>query len=114
MRPLRMIAIAVLGVLGLCGLAGGLALVTDPSGARLRLTVDQLPAWPLLDDYTVPGIALIVLFGLLPLAAAGLLARRHRARVGGDGGHGAARWCSGRRDRWSSSGWPSRWCRRRS
>jgi hypothetical protein len=77
MRPLRVIAIAVLGVLGICGLASGLALVTDPSGARLRLTVDQLPAWPLLGDYTVPGVALMVLFGLLPLAVAGLLARRH-------------------------------------
>jgi hypothetical protein len=73
-----MIAIAVLGVLGLCGLATGLALVTDPTGARLRLTVDRLPAWPLLTDYTVPGIVMLALFGLLPLAAAGLLAKRHR------------------------------------
>ena len=48
-----------------------LALLTDPTGGRLGMTVDQLPAWPLLDDYLVPGIALIVLFGLLPIAAAG-------------------------------------------
>ena len=41
MRPLRVIASAVLGVLGICGLASGLALVTDLSGARLRLTVDR-------------------------------------------------------------------------
>jgi hypothetical protein len=77
MSPLRMTALCFLGVLGLCGLASGLALVSDPSGARLRLTVDQLPAWPLLGDYTVPGVALMVLFGLLPLAVAGLLARRY-------------------------------------
>ena len=77
MSPLRMTALCFLGVLGLCGLASGLALVSDPSGARLRLTVEQLPAWPLLGDYTVPGVALMVLFGLLPLAVAGLLARRH-------------------------------------
>ena len=47
------IASAVLGVLGSAAWRGGLALVTDPSGARLRLTVDLLPAW-LLGDY-VPG-----------------------------------------------------------
>jgi hypothetical protein len=77
-RPLRMITIAVLGVLALGGVAGGLALVTDPTGARLGLTVERLPAWPLLDDYLVPGIALIVLFGILPAVAAMLLVRRHR------------------------------------
>ena len=76
MRPLRMITLAVLGVLVLGGLAGGVALVTEPTGARLGLTVDQLPAWPLLGDYLVPGIALIVLFGLLPIAAIVWLFRR--------------------------------------
>ena len=77
MRPLRMITIAVLGVLALGGVAGGLALVTDPTGGRLGLTVEQLPAWPLLGDYLVPGVALIVLFGILPAVAAMLLVRRH-------------------------------------
>jgi len=74
--PLRTITIALLGVLTLGAVAGGLALVTDPTGGRLGLTVDQLPAWPLLDDYLVPGLALIVLFGLLPAFAAVQLVRR--------------------------------------
>jgi hypothetical protein len=73
---LRVITVVLLGLLALGGLAGGLALLTDRTGGRLRLTVDELPGWPLLDDYTAPGIALIVLFGVLPLAAAVLLVRR--------------------------------------
>lgn len=71
-----MIAIALLGVLALGGLAAGAAFLTDRTGGRLGLTVDQLPGWLPVHDYLVPGIALIVLFGLLPVIAAVLLARR--------------------------------------
>jgi len=71
-----MIAIALLGVLALGGLAGGAAFLTDPTGGRLGLTADQLPSWLPVHDYLVPGIALIVLFGLLPVIAAVLLVRR--------------------------------------
>jgi hypothetical protein len=81
-RPLRVITLAVLVLLALGGFAGGLAFLTDPSGGRLGITVDELPAWPLpedytplLADYTVPGITLILLFGLLPIAAVVQLAR---------------------------------------
>jgi hypothetical protein len=76
---LREITLGLLGVLILGGLAGGLALLTDPTGGRLGLTVDELPGWPLLGDYTVPGLALIVLFGVFPMAAFVQLIRR-RAR----------------------------------
>ena len=79
MGRLRVITLGLLGVLVLAGLAGGLALLTDPTGGRLGMTVDELPGWPLLDDYTLPGIALIVLFGVLPLAAAVLLVRHRTA-----------------------------------
>jgi hypothetical protein len=71
-----MITVALLGVLTVGGVAGGLAFVTDPSGGRLGMSVDELPAWPLLGNYLVPGIALIVLFGVLPAIAAVLVARR--------------------------------------
>jgi hypothetical protein len=71
-----MIAVALLGVLSLGGLAGGLAFVTDPTGGRLGMTVDQLPTWLPVRDYLVPGIALIVLFGLLPAVVAWLHVRR--------------------------------------
>jgi len=40
------------------------------------MTTGELPDWPLLADYTLPGVALVVLFGLLPLAPIALLLRR--------------------------------------
>ena len=76
MGRLRVITLGLLGVLALGSLAGGLALVTDRTGGRLGMTVDELPGWPLLDDYTLPGVVLIVLFAVLPIAAAVLLVRR--------------------------------------
>jgi hypothetical protein len=78
MRRLRVITLAVLVVVAAAGWAGGLALLTDRSGGRLGLSVDVLPSWPLLDDYTLPGIVLTVLFGVLPVVAVVLL-RRHSA-----------------------------------
>jgi hypothetical protein len=69
MRHLRTITLAALALLAVGGWAGGLALVTDPTGGRLGMTVDQLPSWPLLGTYLVPGVLLILLFGLLPAAA---------------------------------------------
>jgi hypothetical protein len=69
MAPLRRITLALLGLLAVGGWAGGLAFVTDPTGGRLGMTVDRLPAWPLLGDYLIPGVVLILLFGILPTAA---------------------------------------------
>ncbi|MFD2093985.1 hypothetical protein [Blastococcus deserti] len=79
MRSLRSLTVAVLAVISLGGAAAGLALVTDPSGGSVGLTVDELPGWPLLGDYRVPGLLLFVLFGLLPVVAA-LHLRRRSAR----------------------------------
>jgi hypothetical protein len=76
MRHLRTITLAALALLAVGGWAGGLALVTDPTGGRLGMTVDQLPSWPLLGTYLVPGVLLILLFGLLPAAAFVQLLRR--------------------------------------
>jgi hypothetical protein len=76
MRFQRVVTLLALAALALGGWAGGLALVTDRSGGRLHLTADELPSWLRLDDYLVPGILLIVLFGLLPVVAVVLLFRR--------------------------------------
>jgi hypothetical protein len=59
----------------MCGWFGGLSFLTDPSGAGLGMTTAELPDWPLLVDYTLPGAALILLFGLLPLVPIALLLR---------------------------------------
>ncbi len=76
MGSLRSLTVAVLAVVSLGGAAAGLALVRNPSGGSVGLTADELPAWPLLGDYLVPGILLFALFGVLPAVAALLLVRR--------------------------------------
>ena len=73
---LRWITVLLLVVLLAGGWVGGIGFLTDPSGSGLGMTTDQLPRWPLLDDYTVPGVLLLLGFGVLPLPAVVLLARR--------------------------------------
>ncbi|MGZ4539870.1 MAG: hypothetical protein ACXVXS_12190 [Blastococcus sp.] len=75
-RGLRAITLAVLVVLIGGGWYGGLSFVTDPSGGGLGMTTAELPKWPLLGDYTLPGVALIAIFGVLPVVALVLLVRR--------------------------------------
>ena len=78
MRGLRVVTIAVLTLLGIGGLAGGVGFLTDRTGGRLGMSVDELPSWPLLGDYTAPGVVLVLLFGVLPLVSVWLLVRRSR------------------------------------
>ena len=76
MGALRGGTLAVLAVLIGGGWFGGLTFLADPSGSGMGMTTAELPDWPLLDDFTLPGIALIVLFGLLPIVPFVLLLRR--------------------------------------
>ena len=75
MRLLRGVTLAVLVVLVGGGWYGGLSFVTDPSGGGMGMTTAELPDWPLLDDFTLPGVVLLLLFGLLPLVPIALLLR---------------------------------------
>jgi hypothetical protein len=75
MRVLRGSTLAVLVVLVGGGWYGGLSFLTDPSGGGLGMRTAELPDWPLLGDFTLPGVALLVLFGLLPLVPIVLLLR---------------------------------------
>ncbi len=69
-------------VLGGGGLYGGLTFLADPSGAGLGMTPQELPAF-LVQDYTLPGLFLVVAMGVLPLAIlAGLWARPDWAWAG--------------------------------
>jgi hypothetical protein len=74
-RLLRGITLGVLAVLVGGGWFGGLSFLTDPSGAGMGMTTAELPDWPLLQDFTLPGVALLILFGLLPLVPIVLLLR---------------------------------------
>ncbi len=76
MGELRWVTVLLLVVLLVGGWVGGLGFLTEPSGSGLGMRTDQLPRWPLLDDYTVPGVLLLLGFGVLPLPAVALLGRR--------------------------------------
>ena len=78
MRLLRGCTLAVLVVLVGGGWYGGLSFVTHPSGGGMGMTTAELPDWPVLQDFTLPGVALVVLFGLLPLVPIWLLLRGDR------------------------------------
>lgn len=86
---LRYLAAALLAVFAVGGWVGGVGFLVDPSGGVLGMSRTQLPPWPVLSDYTVPGVVLLVGFGVLPIAALILLVRGHRfgwlatAAVGG-------------------------------
>jgi hypothetical protein len=75
-RPLASWAlIAVLAQLSVRGIAGGTALVAAPSGRLVGLTVDGLARTPF-PDYRLPGLVLLVAFGLAPAAACYALSAR--------------------------------------
>ena len=59
--------------LGIGGLYGGIAMLADPSGGVLQLS-DMLPLLPV-SDFVLPGLFLLLVMGLVPLALIfGLLA----------------------------------------
>jgi hypothetical protein len=67
---------AVLSSLSVRALAGGTALVADPSGALVGASTGPLAATPF-ETFLGPGVLLFVAFGVAPLAAAALVYRRH-------------------------------------
>jgi hypothetical protein len=67
-RPvLPWLLVAVLGQLSARALAGGVALVVAPSGAIVGLPTAPLEGTPFA-DFLVPGVVLVVAFGLVPAA----------------------------------------------
>lgn len=77
-RPLAayLLVVSVLLLAG-GGFYGGIAFVADRSGALLGMDRSYLEATPV-SDYLLPGIFLIVVFGLIPaFTAFGLVRRSH-------------------------------------
>ena len=51
---------------GLSAIAGGIALVGDPSGGNLPIPLSLLEGSPF-DDYLIPGLILLVVLGICPM-----------------------------------------------
>jgi peptidoglycan/LPS O-acetylase OafA/YrhL len=63
-------------------IGGGIALLTDPSGANIGMSVNLLSGSPFA-DFLIPGIVLLGVLGLYPLAVLWGVWRRERwARAG--------------------------------
>jgi len=72
----------MVAVQGVSGIAGGLALVADPSGRSIGLPPDWLVGTPF-HNYLVPGLILFAVLGVFPLVVAlGLRRRHHLAGLG--------------------------------
>lgn len=65
----KFVTAAVLLILGASGLFNGIALVSDPNGGTLGLSVDMLPAWHTW-DYRYAGAFVLVALGIAPLVVA--------------------------------------------
>jgi hypothetical protein len=72
-RPRRPAALWILLVLllvqGLGGLAGGLSLALKPDGSIMKMPTSYLDGSPF-SDFLIPGLVLLLVLGVLPLAAA--------------------------------------------
>jgi hypothetical protein len=76
-RPLGLwLLMTVLLLLSVNGLYGGLAFLLDPSGRLLGVTPDLLSRVPLITTFLLPGLFLLIVMGVLPLALIVLLWRR--------------------------------------
>lgn len=75
-HPITAIALIVCTMaLGIGGMVGGIVFLIDPSGAELGLDTDLLDGTPI-SDYVLPGLFILVAFGLVPFVVAYGLARR--------------------------------------
>jgi len=77
-RPLAVWGLlAVLASLAVRALAGGTALVVDPSGGLVGAPSAPLAATPF-ESFLAPGLLLLTALGAAPLAVAVLVSRHHR------------------------------------
>jgi hypothetical protein len=75
--------VGLLVLLGITALAGGVMMITDPSGAALGMDTTLLDDVPWVSDFLVPGVLLAMLLGVLPMiVTAGLLWRFRLPWVG--------------------------------
>ncbi|MBU2650814.1 MAG: hypothetical protein KKA81_07755 [Bacteroidetes bacterium] len=75
-KPLCIYFLIVLMIFqGLSGLGGGIGLIIDPSGETLHIPLNWLQGSPF-SDFLIPGIILLLVLGLFPLAVSYALIRK--------------------------------------
>jgi hypothetical protein len=62
----KTLLIFLLGFLSLGAFYGGLALITSPDGSMFKMPVEMLSGSPF-TDFLIPGIILLLTFGIFPL-----------------------------------------------
>lgn len=65
-KPL-IIIVSLLGLLALSGVSGGYAMILDTSGELLGLPAALIDKIPLLNNYLMPGLFILLVFGLVPM-----------------------------------------------
>lgn len=65
----RYVLLVLLVLLGLGGIGGGAAMLADPSGVGMGLSLEMLEGLPI-SNFVLPGLFLIVVMGLAPLVIA--------------------------------------------
>lgn len=74
------VLIILVVILGIGGIYGGASLVNDPTGKDLVLPLRWLQASPF-KNYLIPGIILLTVLGIFPIAAAAALIMRSRGAL---------------------------------
>jgi hypothetical protein len=69
--------VALLLFVGLTAIAGGIGLIVDPSGSMLRIPITWIEGSPF-NNYLIPGVILLAVLGVFPLAVAYGLRKRLR------------------------------------
>ncbi|MBZ0178630.1 MAG: hypothetical protein K8F36_05000 [Melioribacteraceae bacterium] len=69
-RPVQALVLFVLVLFqGISGIFGGIGLTIDPTGESLKIPIDWLEGSPF-GNYTIPGIVLLFLLGIVPVIIA--------------------------------------------
>lgn len=76
MNTTRILAVSLLLTVGASAVAGGGAMVLDPSGKSLGLSVSLLANTPFA-DYFIPGLLLFLCIGIFGIATGILTLRKH-------------------------------------
>lgn len=76
-KLVKLLSIVLLVFLGLGGVFGGWMLISDPSGSKFEWSLDLLNGTPF-KTFLIPGIALFLSNGLLPLLVAAATIRKKR------------------------------------